>query len=723
MSGRAMLDDYNMVKTEQSRLNLPPVGQQPVMISAIVTLEENASRSDLEALGYNIVAGAGKMVIVSLPIFEVEALSELDCVKQVSFGNKVHPMMDLAREATAINTIQTGSDEELPHAFTGKGILTALYDTGLQPNHINFKDSDGNSRVKAVWEVKNSNVTEYLTPSAIAGFKTENSGSTHGTHVLGCMAGSYNSSGIYAGGTAATEGDIPFYGAATESDILVGCGTLTDADILIGVDKAAEYARKTAQPMVLNLSLGSNYGPHDGSTSFCRMLAEYGKEFIISAAAGNEGAEKLAVLRKFSNINRQLKTFIMPSERNVAYNGIVDFYSSSPEMLDFAIVIYDTAEKDTIFTFNVNENTDGYYRYLASSSFSNPDYSYSEVFDNCYGAQSYIRIATEVDPNNNRYHVRLEPSLRPGNNTYAMLGVIIKGKSGVTVNGYANSLTDDIELTFSNNNVSGWQDGTRNGSISDLACSENIIVIGSYNTRDRWKTIGGASYSYNNDGYAVGNISAFSSFGDLYDGRQLPTLCAPGAGIVSSISTEYVSALKIDPNTLVAEAKDVNGTYYWNVMQGTSMASPIAAGTIALWLEADPTLTIEEVIDIAKSTAIRDAGVMNSGSSTQWGAGKLDALAGIKKVLSSTAIGAVSADGNENKSLVMTSTGKNIYDIFVAGAPSLKAEIYSMNGTMAASATNIGQELTINASSLSSGIYVIKVSTPNACFSRKLIVR
>lgn len=725
LSGMAMLDDYRM-KLELSRKNAPATGtvnDSPKIVSVIVTLSDGTSRSELESQGYEVVACAGSMVIVSLPITEVENLAELKCVDRISFGNKMRTMLNNARAASIIDPVQTGTAEGLPHAFTGNGILTSLYDTGLQPNNINFKNADGTSRVKALWESKNGKLSEYTTASAIAAYDTDNSSSTHGTHVLGCMSGSYNGEGIYAGDSNPVEGNIPFYGTAVKSDILIGCGSLNDADILTGVDRIINYAKNDSRPLVLNLSLGSNYGPHDGSSTFCRMLSEYGKDCIISVAAGNEGADKIAVLRKFNAINRQLKTFITPSEKNVAFNGIIDFYSSNSVELEFSVILYDPAMKEIAYEFPVNDNTDGVFRYLANSSYSNPDYTYSEIFDGCYGAQSYIRVATEIDPNNSRYHVRVEPSLQPGSSNQMILGVVVKGKSGVTVNGYANSLTDNVELTFSNNNVSGWQDGTRNGSISDLACSDNVIVIGAYNTRSRWRALNGGSYSYNDASYDVGAISPFSSFGDLYDGRSLPTICAPGAGIVSSISSSYISAIGIDPQSFVAQASDSKGTYYWGVQQGTSMASPIAAGIIALWLEADPTLTIREVIEIAKSTAIRDTGVLNTGSSTQWGAGKIDALAGIKKILGSSGIGSVAADGNNDKSLVVTTDGEGSYDIFVAGAAKIDAKLYSLNGSVVAESYSESNEVRLDASSIARGIYLLRVTTPNTVHSRKILLR
>jgi hypothetical protein len=70
---------------------------------------------------------------------------------------------------------------------------------------------------------------------------------------------------------------------------------------------------------------------------------------------------------------------------------------------------------------------------------------------------------------------------------------------------------------------------------------------------------------------------------------------------------------------------------------GTSMASPIVAGAVALLLEADPALTPEEVRLALQETAITDehTGPLASPDNL-WGAGKLNAYAAMQHVLGIT---------------------------------------------------------------------------------------
>ena len=62
------------------------------------------------------------------------------------------------------------------------------------------------------------------------------------------------------------------------------------------------------------------------------------------------------------------------------------------------------------------------------------------------------------------------------------------------------------------------------------------------------------------------------------------------------------------------------------------MSAPAVAGTIALWLQADPTLSVARVRDVLQHSSLRDSYV-RSGYGERWGAGKLDAYAGLRYVL------------------------------------------------------------------------------------------
>ena len=87
--------------------------------------------------------------------------------------------MDKARVASSVDKIHLG--EGLDKAFTGAGVVTGLYDTGIDADHINFTNANGETRIIAAAKISNGR------PSS-GGFSTDDRNQTHGNNVLGIMS-------------------------------------------------------------------------------------------------------------------------------------------------------------------------------------------------------------------------------------------------------------------------------------------------------------------------------------------------------------------------------------------------------------------------------------------------------------------------------------------------------------------------------------------------------
>lgn len=105
------------------------------------------------------------------------------------------------------------------------------------------------------------------------------------------------------------------------------------------------------------------------------------------------------------------------------------------------------------------------------------------------------------------------------------------------------------------------------------------------------------------------HLSGYSSRGPTEDGRIKPDIAAPGQSIMA------------------ADAATTDG---YTVKSGTSMASPFAAGAAALVLDADPSLTPDQLRHILFDTA-HDWGA--PGPDVDYGHGRLDALRAVQKAL------------------------------------------------------------------------------------------
>ena len=99
-----------------------------------------------------------------------------------------------------------------------------------------------------------------------------------------------------------------------------------------------------------------------------------------------------------------------------------------------------------------------------------------------------------------------------------------------------------------------------------------------------------------------GRLTTYSARGDFGSRNFRPTLAAPGTSVVSlrASGTNLTAA-----TSLPVDAQGLAPTEipYYTTASGTSFSAPAVAGTIALMLEADPTLTPARVRDILQRTA------------------------------------------------------------------------------------------------------------------------
>ena len=151
-------------------------------------------------------------------------------------------------------------------------------------------------------------------------------------------------------------------------------------------------------------------------------------------------------------------------------------------------------------------------------------------------------------------------------------------------------------------------------------------------------------------GSKEGVLAGFSSRGVPRDQRlndnnpnndnEYPTITAPGTGraFESSLSrfgftTDIVGVRAITGLTNLTGAGDDSALPpamipFYTQMSGTSMATPFTAGVVALMLDADPTLTPDEIKQILIDTATRMPGYADH----EVGAGYVNAHAAVDKV-------------------------------------------------------------------------------------------
>ncbi|MGN1376361.1 MAG: S8 family serine peptidase [Prevotella sp.] len=717
-------------------------------VFSMIKLSEGATAQDLQAEGVNVLRCRHGFAFANIPLNDVERVANLKSISRMSFGNELYPMMRNARVVTGVDKIHQGIG--LSQAYTGKGIVCGVVDTGIDPNHVNFQDENGNPRVKQFSKLvidDYGNLSDNIyTDQDVISVSTDNMNSYHGTHTMGIMAGGYKGNLTVAtpdkttGTATVADQPNPYYGVAYGSEIAAaGSVSLAEPVIAYGVEDILTYAwgngeNEPDKRCVLNLSLGANLGSHDGKdvlNQYFDLVMQQDNPIIV-LSSGNEGDMNVAVRKTLSGDDLTAQTFIkgydIPDNSgtsieyyNMRYGG-AQVWSNLAEPFDIKLVILNNARNKNaaIYTVDDTNRETGQY-WISSSSWQedNSDVIDTETLGKYFNG--YIGILGALDEASGRYYYNIDFQLTDDQTNNAdkkyTLGIVVTGKDGEQIDMYCNSASLMTQFTnysdYLGTAMDGWEPGSADGSINNLACGKSTIVVGSYNTSDVWGSING--YIYSNAGYEFpeGEMSFFTSYGTMRDGTTRPHICAPGAVICSSSNRYFIHTQE----EITAQKTGLIRNDNWVALQGTSQAAPHVAGAIAMWLEADPTLTRDEVLDIIQQTAIRDSHVENA-NQTQWGAGKFDAYEGLKEVLRrATGIKAANAD---DQKLVLEPTGDRSFRAFLAGANELRTNVYRTDGTKVASMVYTGDEATINLSAMPKGSYIINV---NGRMSKCVIVK
>lgn len=719
----------------------------PSVSLAFITLQDGYSATDLEKAGVEIMTVRGNIAVALTPIQDAESVSSLPAVKAMSLQKEVTPLMDIAREASGVNLIHQGSSEAgLSVPYTGAGIITAIVDQGVDAHHINFRLPDNTSRIGYLahlrYNATGTGIAEtHYNETNINDFTTDVPSAYHGTHTLGILAGGYDGPvKLGKSGNEMRPGDYitencRYYGAAPGSNIAVSCGDLADGFIALGMDYMLGYSEYLDRPIVYSLSLGSTMGPHDPRSQMSMFLDEIGKHSIICISAGNEGDLKIALKKTLTEESTSFKTMIHPylysydpedPESSTIRYGAVSIYSNDETPFKLQAVIYNKKRgyRPAMRMPLVGDNIGTYY--VSSSDYQMDandiigDATFKKAFD------GYVGVGGKIDEQTGRYYGMVDyytiNNIASNLDDDYVLGFEVEGVPGQIIECYCDGQTTWLE----NYGQEGFTDGSMDGTISDLAVGHNLLVVGSYNTRQYWTCLDGGVSGYPGDGFVSGEVSGFSSFGTLSDGRELPHVCAPGAAIISSISSPFakLTAQEYGDGYLdymcQAKLEEDGRVNYWKQEVGTSMSTPFVAGSIALWLEANPDLTIDDVKGIIAKTSVRDEQVESTKEQTRWGAGKFNALAGLKEAIRmASGVKGIETDRRCDR-LILSREGDRSFKVFVGGADRIETKVFAADGRMVFSSITSGDEAIADLSSLTPGAYIINA---NGLHSEKIIIK
>lgn len=617
---QAFLDNRSAFPTEAKRHAAISQVRGQEMVDVFITLHDSQNTSRITALGGVIGARFTGLVTAQVPVAKLQAIAALDEVEQVSIAEMMESNVDTTRSVTSVNYVAEGLQHGLPANYDGKGVVFGIIDSGIDFNHAAFQDSLGNTRIKCVYMPADNSGTKVtidgtvlpgseFDSTRIASLTTDLASSAHGSHTAFIGAGSH--CGQYSG--MAPGADIVMCALA---------GKNTDVNIANSVKYITQYAKRVGKPCVISVSMGARRGPHDGTSKLCKIYDEVGKnDAVVCLANGNLGSLKRYIHHKFSGMNTatspNIGSCVTGTKAGYTANFAIDTWSRSRSAVGIKYLLIDPDDNSIFYETGIMKSYT--YHYIGPGKESKRGYNafLSQYFSGNIG----VWVTTESNGHIETYsEVSLKP-LRSDVKAYKM-AVQFYGADGVEFDSWVTS-----------ENAYSWHpqvdeykfvNGTDSCSLSDQVTGKYTISVGNYVGRNRYMSLSGKEVC--NSIYPEGTIYVQSSYGIAPNGESYPFVAAPGYLVVSAYNG-YNYLAKPSNNTAYSKENPTTGrTDYWGSMSGTSMSTPTVAGIVALWLQANPQLKVDDVKEIIRKSAYVDDDVRKA--PLQFGAGKINALGG-----------------------------------------------------------------------------------------------
>lgn len=576
------------VRLDRTRARAQSIDEQG-RIDAFVT--GKVRREELEAAGAIVRTSLAGVHTVSIPVWAVERVSDLQRVDGIS--GSVMLERELNNSVPAIGVSNARGPGPIFAGLNGQGVIIGTLDGGLDYDHFDFRKQDGHTRFLSIWDQEHAvgdppggfgYGTEFSPADIDAGLPNITDYGGHGTFVLG----------VAAGDGSATGGGVPPYtyaGVAPRADLIFVNTNFSSTRMVDGVSYIFQRAAALGKPAIVNISGGTQFGPHDGTSAFESALAGLsGPGHLITKSAGNVRREL-----------RHAEAVVGEGDSLITF----DCRGATPGLTIHLEGYYDGTENLSMWVTTPNGEVVG------------PVMRGNQISP--YPGQStsggYVWLANGLNATTSgAYQVTLQINTDVGQALDGTWGLHFEGVSLGAKNGeidiWKGFNTEGSDLQFSIGE-------SAQELLSEPGNSTGVITVAAWTTRSSWTDCAG------NEGVAfpnftgLGQLASFSSPGPTRDGRNKPEITAPGTAIISTASSDAFSYCPGGPSQMIGDGLQ------HHVDEGTSFSAPHVAGVLALWMQKVGPVTQAQAVSFLSSRAIVDADT-GPAWNPDWGAGKLN---------------------------------------------------------------------------------------------------
>jgi len=526
-------------------------------------------------------------------------------------------LVQLAVGDSAVNKATQNDKAFAKYGLTGKRVIVAFLDRGIDYTHPDFINTNGTTRIKMMWDMSNANpslpICDPGQPAPIVYTQTqinhalqthtplgERDAVGHGTVGTGLAAGN---------GRAALPISAQWAGMAPNADLLIVKMTSEGAPahsgqpaegafqgcMSLALDLVKNEAAVLKEPIAALMDSGTQWGPIDGTSAVSQKVnADFGANtagHVYIAASGDEGTS--------------------PNHARATYSttpGVFDFSKSNANQVAFQLWYTGTVPANV--TLTANDTGTAVTVTPGNNCSSSPDNTIT-LCTYLPGQQFYPWKSSGPD--------RAVWVFINGHGGTGTISLTATTSGSGTADAYGDATIPTPIISYTNNLTPG--------RLTDYSSTGSAIVDGCFNVRTSWIDINNNPESLTSQG-ATGDLWLFSSGGPTRDGRSpIATtyggvdVTTPGGNSFAAYSpTSYWGDATLFPFNLIQGGKGFYGRH-----SATSASAPIALGAVALLLQIDPKLTPTQVRQYIHQSAISDpfTGVTPN---LNWGTGKLNVL-------------------------------------------------------------------------------------------------